>query len=207
MKKIYFTLLLTILTVCLKATSYTITIVGTYSYSPPTLTVSVGDVVTIQASTFHPLIEVSQADWIAGTTNTLSAGFGTKISNYTFTITSTNTIYYMCKIHGPMGLKGQIIVNSAGISELNNSIGNVSLFPNPAKEKVSVKFKSSENVMLTAKLYSVCGQEVQSLITNKEFFPGDNSFTFELQNNIPSGVYFMELNCNSKKTVKKIIVQ
>lgn len=206
MKKIYSTLLLTILTVCLKATSFTVTIVGS-TYSPATLTVSVGDVVTIQASGVHPLIEVSEANWNASSTTTLSSGFGTKTSTYTFTVAATSTIYYMCQNHGPMGMKGQIIVSSTGISEQNNSIGNISLSPNPAKEKVSVKFKSMENGLLTAKLYSVCGQEVQSLISNKEFYSGDNTFTFELQNTIPSGVYFIQLNYNSKTTVKKLIVQ
>lgn len=206
MKKIYSTLLLLILTVCLKATSFTVTIVGS-TYSPATLTVTVGDIVTIQASGVHPLIEVSEANWTANSTATLSGGFGIKTSTYTFTVATTNTIYYMCQNHGPSGMKGQIIVSSTGLSEQNNSIGNISLFPNPAKEKISIKFKSAETGMLTAKLYSVCGQEVQSLISNKDIYSGDNTFTFELQNTIPPGVYFIQLNYNSKTIVRKLIVQ
>jgi plastocyanin len=206
MKKIYSTLLLTILTVCLKATSFTVTIVGT-TYSPATLTVSVGDIVTIQASTAHPLAEVSQATWAANGTTTLSTGFGVKTSDYTFTVTSNNTIYFVCQVHASIGMKGQIVVSSAGINEQNNVIGNISLLPNPAKERVSIKFKSMENGLLTAKMYSVCGQEIQSLILNKEFYSGDNSFTIELQNSIPSGVYFVQLNYNSKKIIRKIIIE
>lgn len=205
MKKIYSTLLLAILTVCLKATSYTVTIVGS-SYSPATLTVSVGDVVTIQASGTHPLAEVSQSTWNANGTATLSTGFGVKTSNFTFNISSANSIYYVCQNHVGMGMKGQINVSTVGINEQNHVIGNISLFPNPAKDKFSVKFKSTENGTLTAKLYSVCGQEVQCLISNKEFNSGENSFTLELQNNIPSGVYFVQLNYNSRKIVRKIII-
>ena len=61
--------------------------------------------------------------------------------------------------------------------------------------------------MLTAKLYSICGQEIQSLISNKEFNAGENSIAIELQNNIPAGVYFIQLNYNSKKIVRKLIIE
>ena len=205
MKKIYTILLLTIATACLKATSFTVTIVGT-SYSPSTLTVSIGDVVTIQASGNHPLAEVSQTTWNANSTATLSTGFGVKTSNFTINISSTNSIYYVCQNHVGMGMKGQINVTTVGINEQNNLIGNISLFPNPSKEKFSVKFKATENGILTAKLFSICGQEVQSLNTNKEFFSGDNTFTFDLQSTIPSGVYFVQLNYNSGKIIRKIII-
>ena len=58
MKKIYSYILFTILAVSMKATSYTVSISG-FAYSPSTLTVTVGDVVTISASGTHPLAEVS----------------------------------------------------------------------------------------------------------------------------------------------------
>lgn len=206
MKTIYSTLLLTILTVCLKAASFTVTIIGT-TYSPSALTVSVGDVVTIEASNLHPLTEVSQATWNANGNTVLSSGFGIKTSNYTFTITSVNTIYYVCQVHASSGMKGQIIVSSASTKEQNTIITNINLLPNPAKERVSVKFKSSENGLLTIKMYSVCGQEVQSLLLNKEFYSGDNSFIIELQNSISAGIYLAEFNFNSRKIVKKIIIE
>ena len=206
MKKIYTILLLTIATIGMNATSYTITTSG-FSYSPSTLTVTVGDVVTISASGTHPLAEVSQTTWNANGTSTLSTGFGVKTSAYTFTITAANNIYYVCQNHVSSGMKGQITVTSTGINEQANVIGNISLYPNPAKEKFSVKFKSTENGMLTAKLYSVCGQEMQSLISNKEFNTGENSIEIELQNNIPAGVYFLQLNYNSRKIVRKLIIE
>lgn len=206
MKKIYTILLLTIATLCMKATSYTVTISG-FSYSSPTLTVSVGDVVTIAASGVHPLAEVSQTTWAANGTSTLSTGFGVKTVAYTFTITSTSTIYYVCQNHvATMGMKGQITVNSVGLNEQNNVITNISLFPNPAKDKFSVNFNTAENVLVTAKLYSICGQEIEFLASNKEFNVGYNTINFELQSTIPSGVYFVQLNYNSKKIVKKLII-
>lgn len=206
MKKIYSVLLLSILAISMKATSYTVTISG-FSYSPSTLTVSVGDVVTIAASGSHPLAEVSQTTWNANGTATLSTGFGTKTSSYTFTITSASDIYYVCTNHVTMGMKGMITVSSVGVKEQANQISGISVFPNPAKNQFSVKFNSSENGNVIVKLYSICGQEIESLTVNKEFFVGTTTLNFDLQNHIPAGVYFVQLNYNSKKITKKLIIE
>ena len=130
MKKIYSSLLLSMTALCMNATSYTITTVGT-TYSPNTLTVSVGDVVTIAASGTHPLAEVSQTTWMANGTTTLSSGFGNKTSNYTFTITSTTSIYYVCVNHvASMQMKGQITVSTT-TGSLPGSLPPSPLTPNP----------------------------------------------------------------------------
>lgn len=204
MKKIYSILLLSIIAVSMKATSYTVTISG-FSYSPATLTVTVGDVVTISASGTHPLAEVSQTTWNAAGNTPLSSGFGVKTSAYTFTIISATDIYYVCQNHVGSGMKGMITVSTVGVKEQNNAVSNINIFPNPAKDKLSVKFNSLDQVILTAKLYSICGQEVECLVANKEFNAGLNTINFDLKN-IPSGVYFMQLNAGSYKVTKKIIV-
>ncbi len=206
MKKIYSVLLLSILTISMKATSYTVSISG-FAYSPATLTVTVGDVVTISASGTHPLAEVSQTTWNANGTATLSTGFGTKTSNYTFTISSASDIYYVCTNHVSMGMKGMITVSSVGVKEQTNQISGINIFPNPAKNQFSVKFNSSENGNVTAKLYSICGQEIESLVVNKDFIVGTTTLNFDLQNHIPAGVYFVQLNYNSKKITKKLIIE
>jgi plastocyanin len=206
MKKIYSILLLSMTTLGMNATSYTITTVGT-TYSPPTLNVSIGDVVTISSSSTHPLAEVSLATWNANGTATLSTGFGNKISNYTFTITSTTSIYYVCTNHvSSMGMKGQINVSTVGINELTEAFENINIFPNPAKDNFAVKFNATENGNVTVKLYSLCGHEIESLILNKEFYSGVNILNLKLQNTITAGVYFVELNYNSKKVISKLMI-
>lgn len=205
MKKIYTILFLTIATVCMKATSFTITTVGT-TYSPNTLTVSVGDVVTISANANHPLAEVSQTTWNANGTATLSTGFGNKTSNYTFTVSTANDIYYVCTNHVSMGMKGMITVSTVGVKEETDAISNISLFPNPAKNQFSVKFNSTDNGNVSAKIYSICGQEIESLVMNKEFNIGVTTLNFDLQHRIPAGVYFVQLNYNSKKVTRKLII-
>jgi plastocyanin len=190
----------------MKATSYTVTIIGT-TYSPATLTVTVGDVVTIQASGSHPLVEVSQASWSATPPNNtpLVGGFGTKTSDYTFTVTTANTIYYMCQFHGSMGMKGMISVATTGINEQDLNSSSVHVFPNPAKDKFNVRLNSSDN-QITVKLYSICGQEMESLSYRKEIISGVCTINIDLQNKVPAGVYFLQLTSNSKKVTRKVII-
>jgi plastocyanin len=205
MKKIYSIILLSILAISMKATSYTITISG-FAYSPSTLNALVGDVVTISASGSHPLAEVSQTTWNASGTSTLSTGFGTKTTAYTFTITAATDIYYVCTAHASFGMKGMITVGTVGVKEETDAISNISMFPNPAKHQFSVKFNSTDNGNVTAKIYSICGQEIESLVMNKEFNPGVTTLNFDLQNRIPAGVYFVQLNYNSRKVTRKLII-
>nr|MBP8034600.1 T9SS type A sorting domain-containing protein [Bacteroidia bacterium] len=40
----------------------------------------------------------------------------------------------------------------------------------------------------------------------KEFNAGVTTLNFDLQNRIPAGVYFVQLNYNSKKVTKKLII-
>jgi len=203
MKKIYSVILLSIFVISMKATSYTVTISG-FAYTPSTLNVLVGDVVTISASGNHPLAEVSQATWNAAGTATLSSGFGNKTSTFTFTITAATDIYYVCTNHVGSGMKGKILAGTVGVKEETDAISNISLFPNPAKNQFSVKFNSNGNV--SAKIYSICGQEIESLVVNKEFNDGVTTLDFDLQNLIPAGVYFVQLNYNSKKVTRKLII-
>lgn len=205
MKKIYSVILLSILAVSMKATSYTITTVGN-TYSPASLNALVGDVITISASGTHPLAEVSQTTWNANGTATLSTGFGNKSTAYTFTITAATNIYYVCINHVGMGMKGIITVGTVGVKEEAEAISNISLFPNPAKNQFSVKFNSADNGNVTAKIYSICGQEIESLVMNKEFSAGVTTLNFDLQNRIPAGVYFVQLNYNSRKVTRKLII-
>jgi len=190
----------------MKATSYTVTISG-FNYFNADLTVSVGDVVTISASPKHPLIEVSQANWDAGANTVLPSGFGTKTSNYTFTVTSTNTIYYGCQFHIGMGMKGTISVNAVGIKEQSSAIDNVSLFPNPTKSKFSLQFNASESGNAIAKLYSVSGQQIESFTVAEKYNVGLNTIHIDLQNKIPAGLYILTLNYNSKTVIRKVIVE
>lgn len=205
MKKIYSLLIFTILGLSIKAATYTITVSG-MSYSPSTLTVSVGDVVTIQASVAHPLAQVDQTTWNANGTATLSTGWGTKTSNYTFTVTNTNTIYYVCTAHVAFGMKGQIVVSASGINENTINAQSVSLFPNPANEKLNIRFSLITEATVTIKLFDITGRLIDTNFENKLFSAGQKEINYTLPNSIQSGNYFIEIISNQQKITKKILV-
>lgn len=205
MKKIYALFLLLSIAFVTKATSYTVTISG-FSYSPATLTVNIGDVVTIQASAGHPLAEVDQTTWNANGTSTLSTGFGVKTSNYTFTVSSNNTMYYVCTAHATLGMKGQIVVNSVGVNEQQISFNNVNVFPNPASNKAQIEFSSVGNNFVNVILFDITGRKIENIYLNFEAVNGKNTITYKLPDYLNSGNYFIEISSGNQKMSKKLIV-
>jgi plastocyanin len=205
MKKIYLTLLAIVAFAAVKAATYTITISG-FTYSPPTLTVNLGDVVTIQASATHPLNQVSAATWSAAGSTTLTGGWGSLTSNYTFTASTVSDIYYVCQVHVGMGMKGIVTVqNPTGIAQNALSFQNLNVFPNPAKEKITVTLSSDKATSATFKLFSITGAEVATLMLNQNLIVGENKIELALPS-LSNGNYILEISSDAKKTSKKITV-
>lgn len=204
MKKIYSTLFACLLFVAANATSYTVSISGT-SYSPNSLTVSIGDVITIQSSSIHPLVQVDNTTWTANGTTSLSSGWGVKYTDYTFTITTASTIYYVCQVHASMGMKGQISVTGTGVNEQALSLNAFALFPNPTSNNININYTLSEESSINIELIGMNGQKAATLVNEKQ--------TAGIQNNrlvIPSmiapGTYFVVTNVNGLASSKRLIV-
>jgi len=206
MKKVYLTLLAIMAFAGINAASFTVSIVGN-SYSPATLNVNVGDVITIQANGNHPLVEVDQTTWAASGTSSLSSGWGVKTSDYTFTVSTVGTIYYVCQIHGPMGMKGQIAVSAAtGVEQNSVILNNVNVFPNPAKEKLYVSLSSAAALTVTIKLFSVNGQEVAVLSNRMNLAAGNNTVDLMIPAGLSAGNYLLQIASDSKQITKQILI-
>lgn len=206
MKKIYLMLIATFIMTSVKASLYVITIFGT-SYSPATQTVVIGDVVTIQATSTHTLAEVSAATWAANGTTTLSTGFGTKTSNYTFTVTAaTQTLYFVCQAHVSMGMKGQIIlVAPTGITPNLLAAQNINLWPNPTSKEINFSLAESvENI--NTSLISISGQLIPLAEISQANASGNKIYTINIPATIAPGVYFLEIKSANEKIYKKIVI-
>ncbi len=90
---------------------FTIQTMG-FEYSPDYLEVSPGDIVQIEGSTAHPLVQVSEDTWLNNLANPLAGGWGVQTTDYIFTASSPGTIYYVCQLHVGMGMKGRIVIVS-----------------------------------------------------------------------------------------------
>ena len=104
-------------------------------------------------------------------------------------------------------MKGQLVPasTSTGLTESTLSLNSISLFPNPAKNTVSMNLNAETNGLLNAKLFSLCGQELQLIFSNKEINKGSNTLSMDLQ--VPSGIYFVEFNYNSERFTRKLIIE
>ena len=135
MRKYLFSFLLFALSTIGFSTTWVITNTG-FLFTPPTITITVGDSVNFKLKKIHSVIEVSLSTWNANGITPLP-GFKTTLGGgLVFPNQLTvGTHYYVCQNYGPIGMKGIIIVlNPTGVAE-NQLPGNISIYPNPSNSK------------------------------------------------------------------------
>lgn len=194
--------------VCTYATNFSVTISG-FSYTPDILTVNVGDVVTIEASGFHPLVQVSANDWSAGNPTQLPGGFNSTV-NFNLTITQAmagTTIYYGCSNHmASSSMKGSISVNlTSSVSDNNRKEFNFTVFPNPVTDNswLNISLKKAGKTSLT--LYDLNGKLVHRYFNSSILPSGEQTIPFK-QKQLPKGTYIMVLQTESGVLRKQLSV-
>ena len=175
---------------------YTISISG-LTYSPADLDANVGDTITIEATGNHPTAQVSQATWDANGTTPLGSGFGVQTSSFTFEITSTDDIYYVCQNHVGAGMKGKINVSvTTGVNE--DSAINLSIYPNPSFGDFTIQ--GDKEMLKDSKLmlYNISGQLAHSFpITGEKV---------KLEQEVAPGVYTGIIEKNDEILLRKRLV-
>ena len=188
------------------ATNYDVTISG-FSYTPATLTVNVGDVVTIEASSFHPLVQVSEASWNSDLTTPLSGGF-TSTTNFALTITASmagTTIFYLCNVHGPSGMKGQINVNlAAGITENQVHDFNFTVYPNPVMSDASLNISTKKAGKISFSMYDLKGRMVTQF-ADINVQSGQITVPFDTAP-LQKGLYILQMRTSQGLLRKQIVI-
>ena len=217
MKKIYLILFVALLTTNAKSLSITNATIaigigpGTV-YNPSVTTAQVGDKIVFAGSSSHPTTQVDQNTWNTNGTTPLSGGWGTQTVSFSFTLTAaqTGTIFYVCNAHvgntNPM--KGKIIVNNpTGLSNFNNQLTQISLFPNPANSEVNVTIPANLSDV-TLKLIGVNGQQIALTTSNSQISSNSANtvLTAILPNSIGNGVYFIEVSTANERIYKKVVI-
>jgi len=77
-------------------------------------------------------------------------------------------------------------------------------YPNPFNPSTKIMFRLEKSEMTTLKIYNSIGQEVAMLV-NKQLEAGSHSFEFNAAN-LPSGVYFYNLNRGGKTEIHKMML-
>gem|GEM_PF-1773377 len=96
------------------------------------------------------------------------------------------------------------IVGPASVSPINSPIGEVSVYPNPTNQNVTVQFNTSQNENVEFMLYNLMGEMVydknvseQAGIINQQI----NMYQ------LPNGIYLLKVNEDNKFMTQKIIKQ
>jgi len=206
MKKILLALFVSAFCMNSQGINVVITNVGT-TFSPNVVTITQNDVITFTLLTFHNAVEVSQATWSADGSTPLSGGFNVPFGGGTVSGSklSVGIHYYICQNHISLGMKGTITVEAvASVPDLNAQ-QDVSIYPNPAKDYLTVHYNTETSNILEIKLYDLQGKLVSELIPKTEV-PGIFSRSISLNSGIRGGVYIVRILSGEKTTFQKVII-
>jgi len=207
MKKIYFTVFLSVLFLFSYGTTYQILNIG-ITFSPSTLTINQGDVVTFTLnSILHNAIEVSQATYTADGITPLSGGFSVPFGATSFSVgqLSVGTHYYVCENHVTLGMKGIIIVQGTLAVPETNLQKEVLIYPNPAKDYLTVQYNPSGSDVIELKLFDLQGKLVNVLL-QKTQVSGLFTGRFLLNTISAPGVYVIQISTGDKNSYQKVVI-
>ncbi len=88
---------------------------------------------------------------------------------------------------------------------IRNSVNNLLVYPNPAKERLYVNFSTESEMLCSVGLYSANGKLVR-LLQAETLLNGKQQFTFTIQG-LNSGLYYCKVKAGSSVKVVKMIVQ
>lgn len=192
-----------------KAANFTITNSG-LTYSPNTLTVNVGDVVTFNVDfLFHPTVQVSQTSWNNNDATQVSGGFlfqsgSSGVLNITAGMAGT-TIYYLCSNHVFSGMKGTITVNVvASVTENQKRDFNFTVFPNPVTSNSFINISTKNAGSTTITMFDVNGRLVQKIV-DMNLKPGEITLPLNAAT-LQKGTYYLLMRTNQGTLKKQIII-
>ena len=183
-------------------TSFNVT-VSNYKFSPANLTVTAGDeVVWTNTGGTHN---------VDGKTTVFPSNpvsFGNNLGSgwtYSFVFNTAGTYDYQCDPHAAMGMVGKIVVNpksTTSSESLANISGNIQLYPNPASQYIELKIPANYSAIQSLKIYSIAGA-----LVDQKILPGNSEGMRYDISSFKNGIYFMEINAETRKDVLKFIKQ
>ena len=188
----------------INASNISISISG-FTYSPSTVLATIGDEITIEASSTHPLVQVDEATWTANGNTPQADGWNVKTSSYTFSPSAPGIIYFVCQAHSSVGMKGKIVVQAATVlKDESTDILNISLFPNPVQTFGLLRLNVPEESRISATVLNILGVPVKVVVPTTPL-QGENEYSFDVAD-LPTGTYVMVVTDDRKKHYQKFLV-
>ncbi|MEP6645807.1 MAG: T9SS type A sorting domain-containing protein [Saprospiraceae bacterium] len=116
-----------------------------FTFTPETITITVGDSVRFTVANIHKPVEVSEATW-NNNGNTPSGGFNLPFGGGLVTPAqlAVGTHFYVCSPHASGGMKGKIIVQGSTATHDFHFPASVSVYPNPTNGNLQVIMNNTE---------------------------------------------------------------
>jgi uncharacterized protein YjdB len=161
----------------------------------------IGETTTLTA-TITPANATSQAlTWSSSNSSIATVsdkGLVTAVSDGTATITATT--------QDGSNKTGTCEIKVSTVVSVNNSIpvgsGSISIYPNPAKDKVSIDFNGfNENEPVDIRIIDINGK----LIFYKEYI-NEKSITVKFDKRFKGGIYFIRVQNNKNVITQKLII-
>lgn len=169
-----------------------------FTFSPTTITIIIGDDVTFNLDGSHNAVEVSQSTWNANGNTVLPGGFQTAFGGGLVLSSKlgVGTHYYVCSPHASLGMKGVIIVQSATDITDNRPEPNLTVYPNPSSNLVTIKGSHS----LNGSQYYIIDQK------GRQVFKGrinNEATSFDISQ-LNSGIYLIQIIGQRRQSIKVI---
>jgi plastocyanin len=174
------------------------------TYSPSTLTVSVGDTIQwVGSFGSHPLSSLSVP--------TGAKSFHQATGNvFSYPVSVAGAYTYKCDYHVSLGMDGSFVATTIAGVENNQTASQPNAFrleqnyPNPFNPSTLISFDLPIQTFVSLKVYNLIGQEVATLV-NEQIVAGRYSKTWNA-GSMTSGVYFYRLQTASFSETKKLII-
>ncbi|MBK7666762.1 MAG: T9SS type A sorting domain-containing protein [Sphingobacteriaceae bacterium] len=162
--------------------------------------------------TFNNVLKVTNAS-VMSFTVTIGSGTYAKVQNDYYSPLSKYPLLSISNetIVSVAGTTTETVVtinnnyNTVGVNEsANNSLANVTVYPNPAKDNINLNFVNENAENVSYQIINVIGQTVRE--QNIPSAKGETLYNVSLSG-IESGIYFIKLSVGNKTAVNKITVQ
>lgn len=84
-------------------------------------------------------------------------------------------------------------------------LSNVQVYPNPVTDQINLKYEISRSSNVTIKVVDVLGNEIITLYSQRAE-PGEKSFSYQLNNRLARGFYFLRVVAGTESVIKRISV-
>jgi plastocyanin len=168
------------------------------TFSPANITIEIGDNVSFVLETMHNAVEVSHVTWDANGTTPLPGGFSVPYGGGEVLPAQlpAGTHWYVCSTHGPSGMKGTIIVGTPTGIENSPEQRDISVFPNPATDLITVKAGAD----LSGTSYLITDQSGRQVLTGKI----DSETILINISQFQNGIYYIMVADQKRRSLKVI---